>query len=82
MAWRHMLAGDVAPQPRSLLPFSLSLFKMTPDRLGIIAIVLLATDERLHLLWADDLHPMSKIFELARPTEHPSTSLHRSEPER
>ena len=45
------------------------------DRLGIIAIVLLATEERLHILWADDLHLMPKFLELTRPAERPGASF-------
>jgi len=37
------------------------------DRLGVIAIVLLTTHERLHILWADDLHLVAERFKLAGP---------------
>jgi hypothetical protein len=39
------------------------------DCLGVVAIILLSAYERLHVLWADDLHPMPERFKLARPVK-------------
>ena len=36
---------------------------------GIVAIVLLPAHERLHILWADDLHLVTQCLELAGPEE-------------
>ena len=39
------------------------------DRLGVVAVVLLPTHERLHILRADDLHVMPERLELPSPVE-------------
>lgn len=39
------------------------------NRFGVIAVVLLASDEWLHILRADDLHLMAERLELSRPAE-------------
>jgi hypothetical protein len=40
-----------------------------PDRRGVVAVVLLSAHERLHVLRADDLHPVPERLELALPVE-------------
>jgi len=45
------------------------------DRFGIVAIVLLAEHEGLHVLQADDLDRMTKALELALPVERSRAGL-------